>query len=168
MKLRYALGDLVKMVGWYENKPVISVLGRKDVCVRHPSYIVNESEFISCMRGINLDMPYLFFLDIYTGASTKIGVFVECAQAMSEQQKRDIARNVHNKLMNLNQNYALENVGTENSDSKVNVYAVEENTFMDWTIVKMNKIGIKTSNQIKQPRVALSNELIQYFLRKVK
>ncbi len=157
------------MVGWFDSKPVISILGRKGACIRDPNYIINESEFISCMNQIlYIDTQYLFFLDIYDQPTTKIGVFIEYSSKMNEIKKEYVALNIHNELMKINQNYSLVNFSLESSEIPINVYFVETNAFLGWTLLRVANSGMKSTNQIKLPRVALSDEAIQYFFSKVK
>ena len=54
--LRYKLGDLVKVLGWYANMPIFSILGKKNLSLRALSYEINESDFISCFRQLDLNV----------------------------------------------------------------------------------------------------------------
>ena len=157
------------MLGWSNNKPVISILGRKDASIRHPNYQINESEFIECMSQLDLNLPYLFFFD--HKASSKIGVFIENSNDNEienlEEQRSSISRSIHLNLLNLNERYALANSGPASKHVPVYVYFVETGTFMNWTIFRAEKTGTKSTNQIKLPRVALNDQTIQYFFSKV-
>lgn len=164
------------MNGWIPmfggNYPVISVLGRKDSCVRHPNYEINESEFISCMRQLNLDIAYLFFFDTFNGTTSKVGVFIEYSTDGKandpEEFRAKISKDINQYLLNNNQRYALANPSSVNLNMPINVYFVHSGTFMDWTVFKANTTGIKSTNQVKIPRVAMNDETVKFFLNKVK
>ncbi len=159
------------MIGWLSNFPVISVLGRKDSCIRLPNYEINESEFISCMRQLNLDVPYFFFFDTFNQMTSKVGCFVEFTDEKAsnlEEMKAKLSKDINQYLMNNNQRYALANPNSVNSSMPINIYFVQAGTFMDWTVYKANSTGVKSTNQIKLPRVAMNDEAVKFFLSKVK
>lgn len=166
MDLSIRLGDLVKMVGWFNNKPVISIVGKKEASIRfkmpHSPFtvLINESQFIECMHQIGLNLQYLFFYDI---PASKIGVFIERSPPHLKLDLKELARKILEILMKINPEFETNST----SDVPIQVYFVAKDAFTNWAVYKADAIGTKSTNQIKLPRVALNDDTVEYFKSKV-
>ena len=164
--IRYKLGDLVKMNGWFENLPVISVIGRKEISLRSNIYLIKEEEFVKCFYELQLNLPFTFFMDRSRNPAS-IGVFIENTIDLptSEEEKSNLSMRIHQYLLENNSAYAVASAKAVNKP--ISVYFVKRGTFMDWNSYKAERIGIKSTNQIKLTRISLSDEQIDFFKQRV-
>jgi len=97
INFRITIGDLVSIVGWLNNKPVISVLRRKKA-IRLPVISINEYELIESMRRLGLNKEYIFFFDTL---SLKIGVFIESNSFELDKERETLGKKIHESLKNI-------------------------------------------------------------------
>ena len=161
--LRYKLGDIVKMCGWFENLPVISVVGRKDISLRNNIYQVKEEEFINCFHELNLNVQFTFFMDRMRNPAC-LGVFLENSNEITEK-KEELSIKIHQYLMANNSAYNI--ASSKNVSVPISVYYVRKGSFMEWNSFKAEQIGIKSTNQVKLTRISLSEEQIDFFRKRI-
>ena len=161
--LRYKIGDIVKMVGWFDNLPVISVCGRKDMSLRNNIYLIKEEELISCFRELNLNVPFTFFMDRMRNPAC-LGVFLENSNEITAS-KEELSLKMHQYLIINNSAYGI--ASSKNPSMPISIYYVRKGSFMDWNSFKAAKLGIKSTNQIKLTRISLSEEQIDFFRERV-
>jgi hypothetical protein len=126
--LRYKLGDTVKMMGWFDNMPVISVCGRKDISLRNNTYLFKEEEFINCFKTLNFNVPFTFFMD-RSRIPACLGVFLEHSNEIPEN-KEELSINIHHYLIANNQEYSLAKHVVD-VNMPISIYFVRAGSFME-------------------------------------
>jgi hypothetical protein len=91
--IRYKIGDLAKMRGWFKNMPVISICGRRELILKSNIYQITEQECIDCFKFLNFYYQFTFFIEKIEN-SPKLGCFIEI-NVPSEKQKKNMSQKIH-------------------------------------------------------------------------
>ena len=160
--IRYKMGDIVKMIGWFNNMPVFSIIGRKNLSLRINLYEVKEQELINSFNSLNLNAMFAFFLDKKQHPPC-LGLFIEFDSELCD--KNDIAKKLHSYLKETNESYRLATVKSDAS-IPISIYFVKTDSFMDLNELKAEKLGIKSTIQIKPIKIIYNDDEIDFLLQK--
>ncbi|KAF8546918.1 hypothetical protein OG21DRAFT_1425882 [Imleria badia] len=166
---RYRLGDVVEVSGFdpTDGVPVIQFVGRRNVAIRFPDFMVSEKELMAAMSSVP---PNMLAKVVYWTATiddrrlpATIGFFVE----LDDDQVSDLAlapERVLDELIRSNGNiaWALE----RDMFRKPTVRLVRSGTFSDFRQLKLDE-GSNNLGQVKVPVVLPKAAYVTWFSNQV-
>ncbi len=161
--IRYRMGDIIKTVGWFNNMPVFSIIGRKDLSLRINLYQIREQEFIDSFNQLNINAMYAFFVDKQKHP-TCFGLFVECDSKLID--KEVISKKIDLYLKETNENYRLASSKAEKS-MPISIYFVQPDSFMSLNVFKAKKLEINSVTQIKPIKIIFNDDEIDFLLQRL-
>lgn len=165
---RYRLGDVVKVVNYYNNSPEIEFLFRKNQVLNMVSEKTNEEHLTnairSCMNNFNLSLVdyttkpdnsitpgrYVFYCEF------KENLFYEKVKSLEKQLDKELRKS----------NLAYDRARNNRKLDDIKIIVLKSGTFK---IIKESLLQKGVSkNQIKIPRVIINNENILRIINKYK
>lgn len=158
---RYRLGDIIKVVGYYNNSPKIEFLYRRNQVLNMASEKTTEDHLTNSIKN-TMNKLNLTLLDYTTLADTSLSpgryvFYIEIQQKATISLKNDIEKVLDDELKKSNLAYGR--FRNKNRLSKLKVILVRPKTFSKIKEVLQGK-GV-SKNQIKIPRVITTNERIK-------
>jgi hypothetical protein len=93
-----------------------------------------------------------------------LGVFLETSNEIPEK-KEELSLAIHQYLTANNSAYMI--ASAKSVTMPISIYFVRKGSFMEWNSFKAERLGIKSTNQIKLTRIILSDEQIEFFQQRV-
>ena len=154
---RYRLGDVVKVVSYYNNCPEIEFLFRKNQVLNMVSEKTNEEQLTSALKS-TMDKLNLSLVDYTTIPDNSItpGRYVfycEFKEGLSKEKVRLLEETLDKELRK--SNLAYDRTRNNKKLGMIKIVALKNNTFKEIKEVLLKK-GV-SKNQIKIPRVVINN-----------
>jgi len=158
---RYRMGDVVKVVGYYNNCPEVEFMYRKNLLLNMVSEKTNEEHLTAAIRG-TMKKLNINLVDYTTEPDNSITpgryiFYFEFKDKITKNQIKLIEKTLDKELRKAN--LAYDRARNNKKLSMVKIVMLLPNTF---NIIKESllKKGI-SKNQIKVPRVILNNQNIK-------
>ncbi len=113
-------------------------------------YEVKEQELINSFNSLNLNAMYAFFSDRKQHPPC-LGLFFEFDSELCD--KNNIAKKLHSYLKETR----LATVENENI-VPLPIYFVKKDSFMELNLLKADKLGMKSNNQIKPIKIIFNDD----------
>lgn len=155
---RYRLGDVIKVVSYYNNCPEIEFLFRKNQILNMVSEKTNEEQLTSAIKS-TIDKLNLSLIDYTTMPDNSITpgryiFYFEFKDKLSKEKIKLLEQQLDKELKNANLAYNRARNNKKLGDVKIVV--LKNGTFK---LIKESLLGKGVSkNQIKVPRVIINNE----------
>ena len=163
---RYRIGDVIKVVGYYNNSPEIIFLYRKNQLLNMVSEKTNEDHITTALKE-TISKFKLTLIDYTTLPDNNLtpgryNFYCEFKEHIDTYTKRQLGIYLDERLRKAN--LAYDRARKIKKLDKVNVFIVKKDTF-NYIKEYMFKKGI-SKNQIKIPRVILNNRELKEILTK--
>lgn len=166
---RYRIGDVVKVVGFYNNSPELEFLYRKNQVLNMVAEKTNEDHLINSVRNTMKELD-LSVVDYTTEPDNSITpgrytFYFEFKNDKLSPKKIEVLEDILDKELR-NSNLAYDRARNNKKLGMVKVVTLKSNTFNSIREFLIKKGASK--NQIKIPRVVINNESILNILNKNK
>lgn len=164
---RYRLGDVVEVVGFFNQIPLIDFLFRAGQMLNVHAEKLTERSFTSALQAAVAAWEGLELRD-FTAAESVLGperldpprylVFIETEGGVPTERQRQM---IDEKLCE--QNYVYKSFRVKNAIGPMQVMPVARDTFADYRnhVVGSSQVFV---SQFKQPRVLRTEQQVQFFM----
>lgn len=163
---RYRLGDVVRVIEFYENSPVIEFLYRKNQLLNMVSEKTNEDHITQAIKN-SMEKLRLNLVDYTTDANNNITpgnyvFYIELVESFNQKYITNIENVLDEELRKCN--LAYDRARKSKKLGKLQVYLLKPNTFS--MIKEKSFIKGVSKNQIKIPRVITNKKNIKDIIEK--